>query len=263
MWHRKTIGIIVFLAIAFGIPWAGWTVFKNFGIPYWIAPLFCSLGGFAAAYAEGRPACFREFYKNVTHIKGTAAYIFFAMALPVSLGFIFIIYKGTDFSLLQPAFKSDFVRILAMGLLTGPIAEEFGWRGYLQSRLLENLRPIWVVLITALIWCVWHFPIFYSSVFSSPSSALGFFSFCITWSVFLLYVVARSKGSVWPAVILHLAVNMHSRILGSLFPSIDSSSLPGGSHSTVFYGFTAMIFVAFNWRFYFTRKNQAMSNFFR
>ncbi|MDZ7904127.1 MAG: CPBP family intramembrane glutamic endopeptidase, partial [Rheinheimera sp.] len=47
------------------------------------------------------------------------------------------------------------------------IAEEFGWRGYLQYRLLINFSPFWTALIVGIVWWLWHFALYRTSVFAS------------------------------------------------------------------------------------------------
>jgi membrane protease YdiL (CAAX protease family) len=40
------------------------------------------------------------------------------------------------------------------------LGEEFGWTGYLRTRAVPG-RPAWSVLVTGLIWAVWHYPLAY------------------------------------------------------------------------------------------------------
>lgn len=137
--------------------------------------------------------------------------------------------------------------------VTGPLAEEFGWRGYLQPALLRRLAPFWTALILGGVWWAWHFPLYQASVFASPAVALSFLAYLATWSIFMVYLVERAGGSVWPAVAIHWAANMHVDVLRVLLPSVDGSLLPGGSKGGVFYLAIALAFVAFNRRFFFIK----------
>jgi uncharacterized protein len=47
------------------------------------------------------------------------------------------------------------VAVLATPLLWG---EEFGWRGYLQVKVLRD-RPLLAAVATGLVWGVWHYPL--------------------------------------------------------------------------------------------------------
>jgi len=160
MSRREAIGLTVFFLIAFGIPWAGWTVLEHLDLPYWLLPIFCSIAGFVASYAEGGADGLHRFCQRTLHVRGTAKFIFLAAFIPMMLGLLYLLGANAPFSLLQPALKPGLAMTLAMALVTGPLAEEFGWRGYLQAKLLRYMRPLWVALTVGVIWCAWHIPLF-------------------------------------------------------------------------------------------------------
>ena len=250
MQRREIIGLMVFFLIAFGIPWAGWTFLNDENLSLWLFPLFCSIAGFTATYVEGGTDGLRKFCKRTLHLSGAIKWTLLAMLIPLALGFSYLIGTGVSLSSLQFPMHDIFGLWLVAALVTGPLAEEFGWRGYLQNKLLGYMRPIWVALAIGIIWCIWHVPLFYSSVFSSPLSALRFLAYLVTWSIFILFLVQRANGSVWPAVIFHWAANTHANILGMLLPSVDGGQLPGGSKGTLLYLGVAVTFVMIQWRFF-------------
>jgi membrane protease YdiL (CAAX protease family) len=151
MSRREAIGLTVFFLIAFGIPWVGWTVLERLDPPYWLFPTFCSIAGFVASYAEGGADGLRRFCQRTLHVRGTAKFIFLAALIPMMLGLLYLLGANAPFSLLQPALKPGLAMTLAMALVTGPLAEEFGWRGYLQDKLLRYMRPLWVALTVGVI----------------------------------------------------------------------------------------------------------------
>jgi len=87
--------------------------------------------------------------------------------------------------------------------------EEFGWRGYVLTRLVDAGVPR-PVLVSGVIWAVWHMPIIFSGQYASsdtPALSAGLFLVDV---VAIAYVAARLRlesGSVWPAVMLHSAWN--------------------------------------------------------
>lgn len=248
--RREHIGLIVFFLIAFGIPWAGWMFLNDEMLNLWLFPLFCSIAGFAATYVEGGTDGLRRFCQRTLRLSGAIKWMLPAALIPLALGFIYLVGTGVSLSSLQFPIEAVFSLWLLAALVTGPLAEEFGWRGYLQNKLLGHMRPIWVALALGAIWCIWHIPLYYASVFSSPPSALRFLAYMVTWSIFILYLVQRANGSVWPAVIFHWAANTHANILGMLLPSVDGSQLPGGSKGTLLYLGAAVILVIIQWRFF-------------
>jgi CAAX protease family protein len=63
------------------------------------------------------------------------------------------------------------VPILVMPLFLG---EEFGWRGYLQIRLL-NHSPLKMAIARGFIWAVWHYPLYFLgySAYANPLHRTG------------------------------------------------------------------------------------------
>ena len=146
-----------------------------------------------------------------------------------------------------------FALSLGAALITGPIAEEFGWRGYLQQKLLNKMAPFWAALFLGCIWWLWHVPLYSASHFASVNPALNFLAYLLTWSLLLIYLVPRAGGSVWPAVAMHWAANTHPNVMQALLPHVDGRLLPGGSKGALFYLGAACIFAVLKHRFFFGR----------
>ena len=87
--------------------------------------------------------------------------------------------------------------------------EEFGWRGYMLTRLMDAGVPR-PVLVSGVIWAAWHMPIIFSGQYaSSDTPTLSALLFLVD-VVGIAYVAARVRlesGSVWPAVMIHAAWN--------------------------------------------------------
>jgi len=100
---------------------------------------------------------------------------------------------------------------MTLGALVGSVlaaGEELGWRGYMLTRLIDARLPR-PVLLSALIWCVWHAPLILSGQYSGGSPLLSTVVFLIT-VVAITYLFSRLRletGSVWPAVLAHGAWN--------------------------------------------------------
>src|SRR3990167_5283294 len=256
MARNPFVGIVPFLAIAFGIPWLAWLFARSERLSLWLFPLFCSVAGFAAAFVEGGKAGLFAFSRRVFAKAHALRYVLIGMAIPLLIGLSYVLSHGVALSdfVLSPAAIMGLT--LGAALVTGPLAEEFGWRGYLQHTLLNRLAPIWAALIVGSIWWAWHFPLYQSSVFASLKLGFSFWAYLVTWSVFMVYLVQRAGGSVWPAVAVHWIANTHANILGALLPSTDGSVLPGGSKGEVFYLTIAAVFALANYRFFFRKSAQ-------
>ena len=90
--------------------------------------------------------------------------------------------------------------------------EEFGWRGYLQPKLMP-LGSRKAVLLTGVIWGIWHWPVilmgynYGTSYFGAPFlGPLAMVWFTLSLGVIFGWLTIKAE-SVWPAVIAHGALN--------------------------------------------------------
>ena len=91
--------------------------------------------------------------------------------------------------------------------------EEWGWRGYLLPKMAEKYKSIPTLLITGVIWGLWHAPITaighnygvgYPGFPFTGIAAMCFF--CIVMGIFLSYVTLKTKSCI-PAILGHGAIN--------------------------------------------------------
>lgn len=92
------------------------------------------------------------------------------------------------------------------------LGEEFGWRAYLQPKLMP-LGPKTATVLVGILWGVWHAPILamgHNYGLDYPGYPItGILAMC--WMCILLSIIwgwaCVRAGSVWPAVIGHAVVN--------------------------------------------------------
>lgn len=109
--------------------------------------------------------------------------------------------------------------------------EEFGWRAYLQPKLMA-LGARKAILLTGLVWGVWHWPVilmgynygldYYGAPYLGP---LVMVWFTLNLGVILGWLTIKSE-SVWPAAIAHGAINGIASI-GILLVKDSPSTLLG------------------------------------
>jgi membrane protease YdiL (CAAX protease family) len=111
------------------------------------------------------------------------------------------------------------------------LGEEFGWRAYLQPKLMV-LGGRKALVLMGIVWGVWHWPVIlmgYEYGFNYPGATwlgcLVFLWFTILASIFLGWATLRA-GSVWPAVIGHAALNGFANIF-AFFVQDDPNLLLG------------------------------------
>jgi uncharacterized protein len=96
--------------------------------------------------------------------------------------------------------------VLAALLATG---EEIGWRGYMLTRLIDAGIPR-PVLVSNLIWALWHIPLTLAGVYAAGPSPVLSAVLLLIGVVSIGHVIAwlrLNTGSIWPAIVLHSAWN--------------------------------------------------------
>jgi membrane protease YdiL (CAAX protease family) len=107
------------------------------------------------------------------------------------------------------------VPLILLFLIIMVSGEEIGWRGFLQTPLIERFGSVVGIILLGLIWGIWHAPIALrghnlNSHFWAEAFVLYPFM-CVCYSFPLAYLTVQS-GSIWPALVFHATNNT----LGSL-----------------------------------------------
>ena len=121
--------------------------------------------------------------------------------------------------------KVIFIAQLAQGILIGPIinilftlGEELGWRGYLLQKLSKECSVQKSIIISGIIWGIWHAPIiamghnYGTGYVGAPW--LGIFAmivFCVVCGSYLSYLAIKTQSAI-PCAIAHSAINAFAGI---------------------------------------------------
>lgn len=139
--------------------------------------------------------------------------------------------------------------------LLGPVlncvtcfGEEWGWRGYLVPKMSEKMSGIPMVLVTGIIWGLWHAPLTivghnYGTGYAGfPFTGIAAMClFCIVMGTFLSYVTLKTKSCI-PAVIGHGAINSIAAI--GMYFTVDGGNPFVGPTPTGVIGMLPFIVVA-------------------
>ena len=136
-------------------------------------------------------------------------YILFAFALPLIIGLLTYICCAIfiNISILNTSISAKKIVILLWAL----IAEELGWRGFLQENLNKTLDKKFVPLLIGIIWSLWHYHFFLLGTISAP--IILFTISCIIDSYIYYWLTDQSKQNVIPASIFHFMGNLLFSIL--------------------------------------------------
>ena len=236
----KNKGIIYYLAITFGLAWLIW------GVPLLFGALALSsgfqiiqiLGAFAPALAAAvvRGWITREGFADSglnLRIKDNWRYYLVALLLPFGITAI-VMMLAVLFQVGQPDFSLSLyfkatvppdqqppapgfniwigliLQLMVNSLVTTPFlfGEEFGWRGYLQTRLFAD-SPIASAVITGFLWGIWYLPLNLAGYNYDGHPILGSVVFLVTaifLSIIFGWLFVQTKG-IWVPSLAHAAAN--------------------------------------------------------
>lgn len=115
--------------------------------------------------------------------------------------FIYLLGGSFDFSLFLTQLPSALFLILI-----GPISEEFGWRGYAQTKLQTRWNPLVTGIVVGMVWALWHLPLFLwpgTSQHELKIPFLGFFCGVTALSVLMAWLHNHTQGMIWTAIFFH------------------------------------------------------------
>ena len=99
-----------------------------------------------------------------------------------------------------------------LAIITGPLSEELGWRGYLLPGLLEKWHPLKCSLIIGILWGWWHTgPDFWQLIFEGKITAF-LYPAAITLgtlplSVLFTWLFLKGRASLIPIMLFHASFN--------------------------------------------------------
>lgn len=152
-----------------------------------------------------------------------AAAVIFPVLLPLVSGLILHLFIVKSGSIGDSAFCDNGMLTTAV-LLTAPatglamavhgFGEELGWRGYLTPKLEELMPTPLAIVVTGIIWALWHGPLLaYGYDFGRDYDFFPYGGFiamivmCIALSAFLTWLTKRTD-SVYPAALCHIVYDM-------------------------------------------------------
>ena len=126
-------------------------------------------------------------------------------------------------------------------LLGGPLAEEFGWRGYALDRLQARFGALVASVTLGLVWGLWHLPLFLAPG-DDPYHTMPFWAFvlgAVLFSILFTWIYNNAGRSVLAVILFHTTGNLAHFI----FPAVATTW--GGLYSLVLNVVVAILIVAF------------------
>lgn len=214
--------------------------------------------------------CYRQFYRMGFHDVGwrlgPIRYTTMAFSVPfIVAGLSYAFLWGTGISEFNPPSAELLTRngvgsslevilktypvIFLMGCFAA-LGEELGWRGFLIPKLYgTSLR--YPLIVSSLIWGVWHFPLILWGGYASSSlplvSTLLFTVIILASGVFVGWLRMQS-GSVWVAMVYHAAHNLFLQTAFEVFNKPGPSSEFLGGESGVIPCMAYFLVLGIGWR---------------
>lgn len=224
-----------FFLLTFLLSWGAW------GLLSWLVPsgldpsspsyLLFMLGGFGptlvgiilTAIHEGRKGLGDLWRRTVRFRFGFQWYLVIFLLFPAINGITLLVKDVASglpphFSLVLSLTTSPnlILPFLLSIFITGPLAEEYGWRGYALDRLQARVGPSTASLLLGIPWALWHLPLFFMNgapQHDSGQSLLLFLLWILALSPIYTWVYNGTGRSLMAILLLHWIGNTAGAIL--------------------------------------------------
>ncbi|MFN8374179.1 MAG: CPBP family glutamic-type intramembrane protease [Anaerolineae bacterium] len=115
--------------------------------------------------------------------------------------------------------------LLLLGLLSGPVSEEFGWRGYALDPLINRWGLMFGSLLLGLLWGLWHLPLFFMPATWHGQMGFqlaGFWTF-VLMNVGLAFLMTWVYRSTQRSIITAIALHFMSNFTANLFLPVTNN----------------------------------------
>ncbi|MFG1924991.1 CPBP family intramembrane glutamic endopeptidase [Cryptosporangium sp. NPDC048952] len=208
-----------YLILTFGSTWGwiavAWAVGWSMGNP--LAQLPMAFAPAVAAFVVRKYVTREGFADAGLRVRVPVRWYAVAWLVPIAV-LAGIMALAAVFAGYRPAGFGVIAAFAGIALLVPPIffGEEFGWRGYLQQRIHPN--PTTAILVTGVIWAVWHWPLAFAGYSDYDNIPLGL----ATWGAhttlmaILLGWLFVKTASVWVTSLAHGCSNMVVGVAGEI-----------------------------------------------
>ncbi len=213
--NKKAIKLFLLITVALSVVWE--TVIILTGEMGYAAFLMW-VPAFAALIAK--LTYFRKEKHALLFAKSKIKYILLAVLLPlIYLGVPYLIYWMINPGSMRIEWGIQVLVMAVIGIVISmltALGEEIGWRGFLVPRLLTWLGLEKTLLLTGLIWGLWHCPLLISGIYM-PGTPNWFkvpmFLIIIGAVGVMIGILTLRAKSVWPAAIMHAAHNNFDQVI--------------------------------------------------
>ena len=229
--------MLVFFSVAFGIPWIVWTLMHFYEVSdstraaLFYFGNFCSVGGLVAAYVASKKNGILTMLRRLVDLRFPKKWWIFVVVIPFFyMTIAFVLGSRSQIGGLGNIEPAQLLLIFSapafVMFLTGPIGQEFGWRGFLLPKLLEKFTPFTASIVLGLIWGFWYFPIYFGTIFHSFYTGFVFIVHIVFMSIIMTVIFLNTRGNLLIAMIYHWLANVLQVAFAAAFVSTNTTFDP-------------------------------------
>ena len=214
--------LVAFFTLAYGISWVMLlTLYGLLGLPAALVILLQTLGPTLAALVtlsaqEGTAGRRRLLGRIRMWRVARRRYLFALVVIPVACLLTALALPGAFVGLGgQSAVKLaiEFLVIVVVGFVSGPLFEEPGWRGFALPRLQAQMGALRGTLLLGVMWSAWHLPQFLVPEWAnengglSPTLVVTFLLMVVAIAPIMTWLYNSTRGSLLLVMLAHSAIN--------------------------------------------------------
>jgi len=143
---------------------------------------------------------------------------FMMLGFPLIIAGIYVLLGNPVRGLQPDATPWSLLGLLGFTLISGPLSEEAGWRGFALPRLQKKYSALKSSLILGVLWACWHIPFYFEPGYAEKGMPLPIFMVVVTaLSILFTWIFNNSGGSLLLTMLAHLFFNCSSVFLVQQF----------------------------------------------
>ena len=192
-------------------------------IPWLLGGLSPAIASFIVLKRNNEVKSFWDWIKHVFDFKHNIWGYLLAILFPIIQTVLMCLISGY-----REGLKLYYLPLMIIAMIFAGGLEEAGWRYITHTELNKKCGFIITVLITAVIWWLWHLPLFFIPGVSQFGKNFFVFGIMVLGMSFMLATIREVTGSVWLCVLCHAIINsignfFHYDMYGSYLASSITS----------------------------------------
>ncbi|MCR5097741.1 MAG: CPBP family intramembrane metalloprotease [Lachnospiraceae bacterium] len=226
---------IIYTFVIMGICWGLCVIFGINGITmsdhvwlyilWWTGGISPTIASYMILKKNGEVAGFIDWVRHVFDFKHCVWEYLLAILLPILHMVLMCLLSGY-----RKGLPLYWLPLMILAMIFGGGLEEAGWRYITFYELNKKLGFVSSVLITAVIWWLWHLPLFFIPGVNQYHKNFFVFGIMVLGLSFILGAIRNLTGSVWLCVLCHAIVNsMGSFYHYDFFGNYIASAITAGA----------------------------------